>query len=126
MIADGEDALICDFAQYYHVLSWRSLPPSLAATLAAGLPHESRCMRRLAGLNCSPELMLAAMIADDLHRWLWWHTKEGHDGKEMSVSMLEQVLGRKKQHACRGFESGEELMEALRAYETEPGRDMCG
>jgi hypothetical protein len=83
-------------------------------------------MRRLAGLNCSPELMLAAMIADDLHRWLWWHTKEGHDGKEMPVSMLEQVLGREKKHACRGFESGEELMEALRAYETEPGRDMCG
>ena len=126
MVADGEDALICDFAQYYHVLGLRALPLSLAATLAAGLPPESRCMRRLAGLNCSPELMLVARISDDLHKWLWWHSKEKQAGEKPPFSMLEQMLGRKKQHACRGFESGEAFMAALRAYETKPGRDIRG
>ena len=46
---EGKDKLICDFAQYYHVLDWRSLPVRLAATLAAGLPPDSRCMMHLAG-----------------------------------------------------------------------------
>ena len=27
MIAKDEDALVCDFADYYHILDSRSLPP---------------------------------------------------------------------------------------------------
>ncbi len=126
MVADGEDNLICDFAQFYHVLDWRALPLSLSATLAAGLPPESRCMQKLSGLNCPPALMLTARISDDLHKWLWWHTKDGQGGKDMPVYMLEQLLGRKKEHACRGFESGEAFMEALKSFETTPGRDVRG
>jgi hypothetical protein len=83
-------------------------------------------MQKLSGLNCPPELVLMARISDDLHRWLWWHSKERQEGKEPPGSMLEQMLGRKKERACRGFESGEALMEALRAYETEPGREIRG
>ena len=126
MVADDEDSLICDFAQYYHVLSWRALPLSLSATLAAGLPPESRCMQKLSGLNCSPELLFMARISDDLHRWLWWHSKEGQDGTNQPVSLLDQLFGRKKERMCRGFESGEAFMAALRAFETTPRGDMRG
>ena len=42
MLAADEDAVICDFAEVYHVLDLRALAPPLAATLAAGLPPDSR------------------------------------------------------------------------------------
>lgn len=38
-----EDALICDFAEIYHV-KYDELPKSYAAVLAAGLPYTSRIM----------------------------------------------------------------------------------
>ena len=58
LIASDEDALICDFAQYYHVLDWHALPLRLAATLAAGLPETSRSLRKAAGRTVDFELSL--------------------------------------------------------------------
>lgn len=42
MIALDEEALICDFAETYHIYDYRSLPARLAATYAVGLRNESR------------------------------------------------------------------------------------
>lgn len=41
MVAVGEDMVICDFAQYYH-MDYRELPLEYAGILAHGLPAESR------------------------------------------------------------------------------------
>lgn len=41
MVAVGEDLMICDFAQYYH-MDYRELPLEYAGILAYGLPAESR------------------------------------------------------------------------------------
>lgn len=90
LIASDEDALICDFAQYYHVLDWRSLPPRLAATLAAGLPESSRSMLRLAGQRVPIEDQLQASAADTLNRIEWWLLgKPGRPPK----SILEALTG---------------------------------
>lgn len=43
MAAFDEDALICDFAETYH-LRFDELPKDYAAVLAAGLPYTSRIM----------------------------------------------------------------------------------
>ena len=37
MLNAGEDELVCDFAETYHILDLRALPVPLAATLAWGL-----------------------------------------------------------------------------------------
>lgn len=42
MILTDEDALICDLAETYHVLDYRSLPLLTAATLASGLRSDAR------------------------------------------------------------------------------------
>ena len=68
---EGKDKLICDFAQYYHVLDWRSLPVRLAATLAAGLPPDSRCMMHLAGQKLPEKTLMDAAAVDALHRIEW-------------------------------------------------------
>ena len=53
------------------MLNWRGLPVRLAATLAAGLPEESRCRMRLAGQQLPTAVMLAASEVDALHRIEW-------------------------------------------------------
>ena len=69
--------MICDFAQIYHVLDWRGLPLTLAATLAAGLPEESRCHRRSRGTEVDTNTLLLAQIADAAALLLWRHAKPG-------------------------------------------------
>lgn len=46
MAALDEDALICDFAETYH-LRFDELPKDYAAVLAAGLPYTSRIMNAI-------------------------------------------------------------------------------
>ncbi len=77
MVADGEDDLICDFAQTYHILDWRGLPLPLAATLASGLPGDSRCKLRITGAAVPLQTMLLASLTDQVSLMLWRYAKEG-------------------------------------------------
>lgn len=64
MISLDEDALICDFAETYHIYDFRTLPASLAATLAAGLREDSRIKMRMSDRKASFDTILLAGIMD--------------------------------------------------------------
>lgn len=120
MAAGDGDALVCDFAQTYHILDWRALPLSLAATLAAGLPAGSRSMRRLMGLKAPLETVLLAAISDKLTTWLWWHTEDGRAGRrppERTAARLVGGAGREadRDGAARVFASKEDWLAAYEA-----------
>lgn len=66
MIHIDENALICDLAETYHVLDYRSLPAKLVATLAAGLRDDSRIKMKMAGVTASRDTILMGVIADRL------------------------------------------------------------
>lgn len=70
-MADSEDLLICDFAQFYHIFDYRELQPSLAATLAMGLPEESRIKKKITGVSLTLDQMLLALILDDFNFYIW-------------------------------------------------------
>ena len=107
MSANSEDDLICDFAEYYHVLNWRGLPLRLAATLAFGLPTNSRSKRRLSGLDAPIETLLLAKITDLLATWLWWHTEDGEKGRNRPQSMVELLThSQKPEPKHRVFKTG--------------------
>lgn len=53
------------------MLDWRSLPLRLAATLAAGLPEDSRSMMKASGKTVSLHIELQAYTADRLTQILW-------------------------------------------------------
>lgn len=116
MAAGDEDALVCDFAQTYHILDWRTLPLALAATLAAGLPEGSRSMRRLLGLNAPLETVLLAQIADRLAVWLWWHTEDGRAGRKPPEPVARGLVVREERpgarEGLRTFASGAEFLAA--------------
>lgn len=103
MIGLDEEALICDFAEVYHVFDWRSLPLRTAATLANGLGANSRIMRKISGVSVTMETLLLATIADALHILVWQNTRDGAKGRNRPVLIAEKLTETPKEES--GFET---------------------
>ena len=114
MTARDEDALICDMAQYYHILDYEAIPCRLAATLAAGLPEESRSKMGLSGQRLSTERLLLATAADRLGWLVWAQTEDGRKGRNRPQSIVEALRGESKEDKYEAFSSGA-AFEAARA-----------
>lgn len=91
MIRTDETALICDFAETYHVTDWRALPLKTAAALASGLREESRIKMKIAGQRIDSRTALLAGILDRLTTLAWMQTKDGHKGKNRPESVLAKL-----------------------------------
>ena len=107
MVGLDEDALTCDFAEVYHVLSWRALPVKTAATLAMGLGPDSRIMRKLSGVQIKMDTLLLAAIADALHVLVWQNTKDGAKGRNRPTLIAEKLLEAPREEL--GFDTVEDF-----------------
>lgn len=92
MIHASETALICDMAEYYHVLDWRELPLKTAAALAAGLREDSRSVIGLSKSKVSSDTMLKALMVDRLGLLVWAKTKDAQKGKNKPKSIIDTIL----------------------------------
>ena len=108
MVNRDENALICDFAETYHVFDYKSIPVRLSATLAAGLPAGSRIMRELSGQKLTAEVTLLASIADSLNLLVWFKTKDGQSNRNRPKSILRELLEEKTQY---------QAFDSIEAYE---------
>lgn len=106
MVATDENALICDFAETYHVYAWRQLPARTAATLAAGLSPDSRIMRRLSGVPAKLEHILLAIIADACTLSVWQRSKAAAEGTPPPTSLYKTLFGDKNSSRGSGFNDG--------------------
>lgn len=113
MIAVDEDALVCDFAETYHILDFRSLPARQAARLACGLRQSSRIMQVLSGAPAGLDTVLLALISDAVRALVWQNTEDGHKGRNPPKSIL-TILRGNSQANSEGFDSPEDF-EAWRA-----------
>ena len=106
-----EDALICDLAETYHILDYRSLPVQLVATLSAGLRDDSRIKLKAAGTSVDLETIILAAIADNLTM-----LRAGMDRKNRGKPFLftEAINGERKKQKVRGFRTAEEFEAALK------------
>lgn len=107
MVTD-EDALICDFAETYHVYDYRQLKPSYAATLAAGLREGSRIRTVLGGIPTPLPLYLQMAELDALNLIAWLNSSDGADGKNRPKSLLKAFTD--DGSTVQGFDSGEDFM----------------
>lgn len=118
MVALDETALICDFAERYHVLDWRALPVKTAAALARGLGADSRIMRKISGAPADSATLLLAAIADALHLLVWQNTEAGVKGENRPKSLLKMLCGKDQDaESGEGFDTVEEF-QAWRASMT--------
>lgn len=93
MIATDRDALICDFAETYHVFNFFDLPVETAAVLAYGLRDNSRIKMKLSNQRVSTETMLQAAAVDALNLLVWAKTKDAKTGRNRPKSLLQIFTG---------------------------------
>lgn len=111
MLARSEDALICDFAETYHVYDWRTLPVRTAATLACGLRDDSRIKLLISGTRYKTDTMLLAGIADRLSILAWQGTKDGQKGRNRPRMLIDEMT-KKKQRENISYSTPEEYLAA--------------
>ena len=112
MRAVCEDALICDFAQYYHIYDLSGLKLHTAAVLACGLPPESRTIQKLTGQNIRTDQILYAAILDTLKNIEYLYVKRNFKGKHKAPeSVLKKLTGsnRESEKNIKAFRSGEDF-----------------
>ena len=111
-MAVDEDALVCDFAETYHIYDYRALPLKYAATLASGLGAESRIMKRISGENIDLRTALIAALVDNTNVLIWAKTKDAEKGRNYPTSILQKLTGIKNEP--HGFASAEDFEAARR------------
>lgn len=89
MTAADEDALVCDFAETYHVYNYRGLPLRYAAVLACGLRDNSRIKMKMTKAQVSTDTMLSAVIADAVNLLVWMQTKDGRKNRNRPKSLVD-------------------------------------
>jgi hypothetical protein len=114
-VRNDEDALICDFAETYHVYDWRSLPVHYSAVLAAGLRQNSRSQMKLANVKADLNASLLAVLHDDMKDLIYAtiapHMKRKPKQPEHTADKI--IHGEQKQaKEYQGYESSEDYEEA--------------
>lgn len=100
-----EGELICDFAEYYHVLNYREISPELAAIFLVGLRNDSRVKMAKYGQKLTLEQTLLGTIADATTFSLWMQGR----GKGKKPTSIMSILTKDKPNKCVGFNSGKEF-----------------
>lgn len=107
MIALDEDALICDFAETYHIYDIYRLPCEYIATLACGLRDDSRIRMKMNGLKVDFKYLLWAHIADNTAITAWLNSENAAKGKDRPPSFVGALLNKvDDSEQLRQFESG--------------------
>lgn len=88
-----EGALICDFAEVYHIYDYGSLPASLAATLFAGLGDDSRIKLKINGARFPAKMFMLARVVDALNVLVWMLSEDGMKGINKPASVVKAMLG---------------------------------
>ena len=96
MVAADEDALVCDFAETYHIYDWRGLPARYAAVLACGFRDDSRIMMAMRKQKISTEMMHNAAKVDALNLLVWMQTKDGAKNRNRPQSIMAHLSGMAK------------------------------
>lgn len=115
-MARHPDALICDFAETYHIYDMRALEPDTAAVLALGLGERSRTQMALAGVKADPMLVLLTRILDGVIWLQWSKTKDAAKGKSAPDPLTPLLFGEKRQKDdLAKFDSGAAFEAARKA-----------
>jgi hypothetical protein len=113
MIALDEDALICDFAETYHIYDMKQFPVEYVATLAIGLKADSRIQMKAAGLKVDLKTLLLAHVVDNTAINVYMKTKDAKTGRNRPKSIVE-ALNEDPTQKARQFDSGADFLEEWR------------
>lgn len=112
MIRCDENALICDFAETYHVFNYRELPVKTMATLAVGLRDNSRIKLKMNKSKVDNTTLFLAAILDHLKMLVWLNSTDGQTGANRPKMTLNDLLGEETMN-----ENGIKVFDSAESYE---------
>lgn len=113
MLHADREALLCDFAETYHIYDLRALPVLTTAALAVGLRGNSRIKMKLMGLKYIPPIVLESAIADKLSMIYYYFTAD--KATPEPLLFRDVITGEiDKRETAKGFDTIEDF-EAARA-----------
>lgn len=113
MYALDKDALVCDFAETYHVLDMWALPVPLLAVLASGLREDSRIMMKMGGITYIPAYISAAKAADELAMLMYSFTEDAAKGRNRPELLSDFIIEKQEpKQTNQGYDSGEDFLAA--------------
>ncbi len=107
MINTDEEALICDFAETYHIYNYRSLPLHMVGIYACGLRQDSRIIMAMSKTKVTADQTMLAMISDNTRMLAWLNSADGMHGVNRPKSLVKMLLGNVKQNVSSGIEAFE-------------------
>lgn len=122
MLKKDEEALICDFAETYHIYDYKRLPLTTVAALAVGLRENSRIKMAMNEAETTTEILLMAAIVDRLSLLVWFNTKDAEKGVNRPQSILEKLSP--KESMMETYESGEDFMKERERLLNQPHEEV--
>lgn len=115
MLNIGEDLLLCDLAETYHIYSFDAVPLPTLATLAVGLDDNSRIKRKIEGRSWKTSELMDALKVDYLALLFWSRTKDAEKGRNRPKLMAQSLLHPEPEKLQRQTFKTPEAYEAKRA-----------
>lgn len=115
MVAEDEDALVCDLCEHYGITNWRGGDLALVSTLALGLPDDSRIKTKLAGLPAPQPVIMQAAILDRLNMLVWMRSEDGAKRRNRPASIVQALYNANKTKNTIGYDTPEAFEQARAA-----------
>lgn len=112
MLSFDREALICDLAETYHILDYKSVPVEVLSILAAGLRDDSRIKLKMSGLKISLDRLLMARMVDSLALIVWSKTEDASKGRNKPKSITEALTAKPKEETVKTYSTPEEFESA--------------
>lgn len=112
MLAYDREALICDLAETYHILDYKSVPVEVLSILAAGLRDDSRIKVKMSGSKITLDRLLMARMVDSLALLVWSKTEDAQKGRNKPKMITELLTAEPKEEAVKTYSTPDEFESA--------------
>lgn len=113
MLSLDREAVMCDFAEAYHIYTFKGLSARYIATLAIGLRENSRIKLKMIGVkNCLPDIIINALLIDSVRDIRYLFAKYLSLETERGESIVDLIYGNEQSVKKTGYSSVEEFEEA--------------
>lgn len=112
MRAVDEAALICDFAEFYHIYDWEQFPLQRQAILACGLPEGSRIIRKLTKQKAPLDTVLLMAVVDSIRSLEYTYVSAHSKKKPKKPESLLSAFGKDKTKDVQAYDSAEDFEQA--------------
>lgn len=113
MLSLDREAVLCDFAEVYHIYTFKGLSARYIATLAIGLRENSRIKLKMLGVkNCLPDIIINALLIDLVRDIRYIFAKYLSLETERGESIVDLIYGKEQSAKKTGYSSVQEFEEA--------------